>query len=151
MLERGKLDLIFHIDEGLLPSHISSEKLYREDWICAVARQSKFGDRLTLKQYLASCLPGAELVLTLVNWHETNGGEEFHLATRESTARVTSISFLDGLAPEAHYRRTPHVASRGGAPSFSSGSIWATSFARSQLNHSGKPNAAVHEGSMRRL
>ena len=54
MLERGKLDLIFHIDEGLLPSHFSSEKLYREDWICAVARQSRFGDRLTLKQYLAA-------------------------------------------------------------------------------------------------
>src|SRR6202795_3000653 len=54
MLERGKLDLIFHIDEGLLPSHFSSEKLYREDWICAVARESKFGDRLTLKQYLAA-------------------------------------------------------------------------------------------------
>ena len=54
MLERGKLDLILHIDEGLLPSHFSSEKLYREDWICAVARQSKFADRLTLKQYLAA-------------------------------------------------------------------------------------------------
>jgi DNA-binding transcriptional LysR family regulator len=54
MLERGKLDLILHIDDGLLPSHFSCEKLYREDWICAVARQSKFGDRLTLKQYLAA-------------------------------------------------------------------------------------------------
>jgi DNA-binding transcriptional LysR family regulator len=54
MLERGKLDLILHIDDGLLPSHLHSEKLYREDWICAVARQSKFGDRLTLKQYLAA-------------------------------------------------------------------------------------------------
>jgi DNA-binding transcriptional LysR family regulator len=54
LLERGKLDLILHIDDGLLPSHFSSEKLYREDWICAVARQSKFGDRLTLKQYLAA-------------------------------------------------------------------------------------------------
>ncbi|MGC1905714.1 MAG: LysR substrate-binding domain-containing protein [Candidatus Acidiferrum sp.] len=49
-----KLDLIFHIDEGLLSSHFSSEKLYREAWICAVARQSKFGDRLNLKQYLAA-------------------------------------------------------------------------------------------------
>ena len=54
MLERGKLDLILHIDEGLLPSHLNSEKLYREDWVCAVARQSRFGDRLTLKQYLAA-------------------------------------------------------------------------------------------------
>jgi DNA-binding transcriptional LysR family regulator len=54
MVERGKLDLILHIDEGLLPSHLCSEKLYREDWICAVARESKFGARLTLKQYLAA-------------------------------------------------------------------------------------------------
>jgi DNA-binding transcriptional LysR family regulator len=54
MLERGKLDLILHIDDGLLPSHFSSERLYREDWICAVSRQSRFGDRLTLKQYLAA-------------------------------------------------------------------------------------------------
>jgi DNA-binding transcriptional LysR family regulator len=54
VLEGGKLDLIFHIDEGLLPSHLSLERLYREDWICAVARQSKFGDRLALKQYLAA-------------------------------------------------------------------------------------------------
>jgi DNA-binding transcriptional LysR family regulator len=52
LVERGKLDLILHIDDGLLPSHFSSEKLYREDWVCAVARQSKFGHRLTLKQYL---------------------------------------------------------------------------------------------------
>jgi DNA-binding transcriptional LysR family regulator len=54
MVESGKLEVILHIDDGLLPSHFSSEKLYREDWICAVARQSKFGQRLTLKQYLAA-------------------------------------------------------------------------------------------------
>jgi DNA-binding transcriptional LysR family regulator len=54
MLERGKVDLVLHIDDGLLPSHFSSENLYQEDWVCAVARQSKFGDRLTLKQYLAA-------------------------------------------------------------------------------------------------
>lgn len=55
MVERGKLDLILHIiDDGLLPSHLSSERLYREDWICAVGRHSKFGDGLTLKQYLGA-------------------------------------------------------------------------------------------------
>jgi DNA-binding transcriptional LysR family regulator len=54
MLERGNLDLILHIDDGLLPSHLFSEKLYREEWVCAVGRRSKFGDRLTLKQYLAA-------------------------------------------------------------------------------------------------
>jgi DNA-binding transcriptional LysR family regulator len=66
MLERGELDLILHIDDGLLPSHFSSERLYREDWVCAVARRSKFGERLTLKQYLAAehlivtTLPGVQ-------------------------------------------------------------------------------------------
>jgi len=66
LLERGKLDLILHIDDGLLPSDLSSERLYREEWVCAVARQSKFGDRLTLKQYLAAehlivtTLPGVQ-------------------------------------------------------------------------------------------
>src|SRR6266576_6651777 len=48
------VDLVLHIDDGLLPSHFQSERLYREDWICAVARGSRFGDRLSLKQYLAA-------------------------------------------------------------------------------------------------
>jgi DNA-binding transcriptional LysR family regulator len=53
-VEHGQLDLVLHIDDGLLPSHFQSERLYKEDWICAVARDSHFGDRLTLKQYLAA-------------------------------------------------------------------------------------------------
>jgi hypothetical protein len=36
--------------------------------------------------------------------------------------------FLLVWHPEAHYGRAAHMASQGGAPSFSSGSIWATSF-----------------------
>ena len=55
LVEHGQLDLVLHIDDGLLPSHFQSERLYREDWICAVARESRFGDRLSLKQYLAAC------------------------------------------------------------------------------------------------
>jgi DNA-binding transcriptional LysR family regulator len=54
LVERGQLDLLLHIDDGLLPVHFHSERLYKEDWICAVARTSRFGDRLTLKQYLAT-------------------------------------------------------------------------------------------------
>ena len=54
LVEHGQLDLVLHIDDGLLPSHFQSERLYREDWICAVARDSRFGDRLSLKQYLAA-------------------------------------------------------------------------------------------------
>src|SRR6266702_8714654 len=54
LVEHGQLDLVLHIDDGLLPSHFPSERLYREDWVCAVARASHFGDRLPLKQYLAA-------------------------------------------------------------------------------------------------
>ena len=54
LVEHGQVDLVLHIDDGLLPSHFHSERLYREDWICAVARGSRFGDRLPLKQYLAA-------------------------------------------------------------------------------------------------
>src|SRR5712691_5540736 len=54
LVEHGQVDLVLHIDDGLLPSHFQSERLYREDWICAVARDSHFGDRLPLKQYLAA-------------------------------------------------------------------------------------------------
>jgi DNA-binding transcriptional LysR family regulator len=48
LVEHGQVDLVLHIDDGLLPSHFQSERLYREDWISAVARGSRFGDRLSL-------------------------------------------------------------------------------------------------------
>ena len=54
LLEHGQVDLVLRIDDGLLPAHFHSEKLYREDFICAVARDSHFGDRLSLKQYVAA-------------------------------------------------------------------------------------------------
>jgi DNA-binding transcriptional LysR family regulator len=54
LLEHGQLDLVLRIDDGLLPSHFHSERLYREEFICAVARESRFGSRLSLKQYLAA-------------------------------------------------------------------------------------------------
>src|SRR6202034_1801103 len=53
-VEHGQLDLVLHIDDGLLPSHFQSERLYREDWICAVAHDSHFDASLSLKQYLAA-------------------------------------------------------------------------------------------------
>ncbi len=54
LVERGQLDLILHIDDGLLPSSLQSERLYREDWVCVVARESRFGDRISLEEYLAA-------------------------------------------------------------------------------------------------
>ena len=67
-LERGKLDLILHIDDGLLPAHFRSEPLYREEWVCVVARPSRFGKSLSIKQYLdaehlvVGTLPGVQTI-----------------------------------------------------------------------------------------
>jgi DNA-binding transcriptional LysR family regulator len=68
LVEHAQLDLVLHIDDGLLPSHFQSERLYREDWVCAVAQNSRFGESLSLKQYLAashivvSTLPGVQTI-----------------------------------------------------------------------------------------
>jgi DNA-binding transcriptional LysR family regulator len=68
MLERGKLDVILHIDDGLLPAHFRSETLYREDWVCVVAREARVGKSLSLKQYLEAehlvvgTLPGVQTI-----------------------------------------------------------------------------------------
>src|SRR6202041_3964972 len=68
MLERGKLDLILHIDDGLLPAHFRSEPLYREEWVCVVARSSRFGKSPSLKHYLdaeqlvVGTLPGVQTI-----------------------------------------------------------------------------------------
>jgi DNA-binding transcriptional LysR family regulator len=68
LLEHGQLDLALQIDDGLLPSHLHSERLYRENWVCVVARESKHGDRLSLPEYAAadhiavSTLPGIQSI-----------------------------------------------------------------------------------------
>jgi len=68
MLEHGQLDVFFSISDVLHPSHFQAETLYREDWICAVARESPIGRRLTLAQYLAAdhlviaTLPGVQSI-----------------------------------------------------------------------------------------
>jgi DNA-binding transcriptional LysR family regulator len=54
LIEHGQVDLVLRNDEGLLPSHFQLERLHKEDWICAVVRESHFSDRLPLKQYLAA-------------------------------------------------------------------------------------------------
>jgi DNA-binding transcriptional LysR family regulator len=67
LVEHGQLDLGLHIDDGLLPSHFQSERLYKEDWICAVARESRFGDRLPRATSLLPPIPGCKQFRTN-NW-----------------------------------------------------------------------------------
>jgi len=65
-LERGQLDLIFLIEDGLLPSHLQFEPLYREEWVCLVDHDHPVREPFTLESYLASehiavsTLPGVQ-------------------------------------------------------------------------------------------
>jgi hypothetical protein len=103
--------------------------LHREDWICAVVRQSKFRDHLTLKQYLAA----EHLIVTVLTSVQNIPDEQLAVlgAKRRSSARMpyfdATLSCLSGteleLTPGAHYGRAACSDARGDAPSFSSRSI----------------------------
>lgn len=66
LIERGQLDLVLLIDDGLLPPHLQSEPVYREEWICLVDRNHPQREPFTVETYLAqdhiavSTLPGVQ-------------------------------------------------------------------------------------------
>src|SRR6202023_2507323 len=100
LVEHGQLALVLHIDDGLLPSHFHSERLYREDWICAVARGSRFGERLSLSQYLAA----SHIVVSTYAGVQTIPDKQLAAvgATRSSCIRVpyfgVAVQCLPGTA-----------------------------------------------------
>ncbi|HTH52833.1 MAG TPA: LysR family transcriptional regulator [Edaphobacter sp.] len=51
-VDRGRVDLVLSNDEVLVPTHLRSQRLYRERFWCIVARGSRWPERLTLKRYL---------------------------------------------------------------------------------------------------
>ena len=53
-LGNGKLDLVFHADDGMAPAHFSKETFLEQDLVCVVSRRSRFTRGITLKQYLAA-------------------------------------------------------------------------------------------------
>jgi DNA-binding transcriptional LysR family regulator len=52
-LDHGRLDLVLSNDDILTPSHLVSQRLYRERWYCIVAKDSPLPERISLKRYLA--------------------------------------------------------------------------------------------------
>jgi DNA-binding transcriptional LysR family regulator len=52
-LDHGRLDLVLSNDDILTPSHLVSQRLYRERWYCIVAKESPLPERISLKRYLA--------------------------------------------------------------------------------------------------
>jgi len=51
-MERGRLDLTLNADDGHTPARFHREVIFRDDFVCVVARESKYSRRLTLRQYL---------------------------------------------------------------------------------------------------
>ena len=51
-MERGRVDLILHADDGRIPAHFSREVLFKEEFLCVVAKGVHSQSRFTLSQYL---------------------------------------------------------------------------------------------------
>ena len=51
-MERGRLDLLLHADDGHVPTQYPREVIFEEEFVCVVAKDSPFSSRLTAKQYL---------------------------------------------------------------------------------------------------
>jgi DNA-binding transcriptional LysR family regulator len=53
-MEKGRLDLVLVADDGYAPAHFAKEVIFEVDFVCVVARESRFSRAVTLKQYLAA-------------------------------------------------------------------------------------------------
>ena len=51
-MERGRLDLALNADDGHTPDRFHREVIYEDDFVCVVAKASRYSRRLTFKQYL---------------------------------------------------------------------------------------------------
>jgi DNA-binding transcriptional LysR family regulator len=84
-LERGRLDLLLNADDGYMPSQFSTEVLYEEDFVCVVAKESRYPRQLTLKQYLQASHIGVTILGGMQTIPEKRLGDlglKRHLAMR---------------------------------------------------------------------
>ncbi len=51
-MDRGRADLLLYADDGNVPSHFARQALFVEEFVCVVASQSTYTNRLTLRDYL---------------------------------------------------------------------------------------------------
>jgi DNA-binding transcriptional LysR family regulator len=53
-MEKGRIDLVLIADDGTAPAHFAKEVIFEVDFVCVVAKKSRFSKALTLKQYLSA-------------------------------------------------------------------------------------------------
>jgi DNA-binding transcriptional LysR family regulator len=51
-MERGRLDLALNADDSHTPDRFHREVIYEDDFVCVVAKTSRYARKLTLRQYL---------------------------------------------------------------------------------------------------
>lgn len=84
-MERGRIDLILHADDGHAPLHYPREVIFEEEFVCVVAREASYARQLTLAQYLnashigITTFDGAQ---TIPDQRLTAAGEKRHCAFR---------------------------------------------------------------------
>ena len=61
-MEKGRIDLLLVADDGVAPSHLAREIIFEVEFVCVVAKESRFKHALTLKQYLAADHIGINIV-----------------------------------------------------------------------------------------
>lgn len=50
--DRGRLDLLFHVDDGHVAPHYERQALLQEEFVCVVDRNGPYGSKLDLSEYL---------------------------------------------------------------------------------------------------
>jgi len=53
-MEKGRIDLVLNADDGYAPAHLAKEAIFEVEFVCVVAKESRFSRAFTLKQYLAA-------------------------------------------------------------------------------------------------
>ena len=53
-MEKGRIDLMLVADDGYVPTHFANEVIFEVDFVCVVAKESRFSGGLTLKHYLVA-------------------------------------------------------------------------------------------------
>ena len=53
-MEKGRLDRVLVADDGYAPTRLAKEVIFEVDFVCIVAKESRFSRALTLKQYRAA-------------------------------------------------------------------------------------------------
>jgi DNA-binding transcriptional LysR family regulator len=53
-MEKARIDLVLNADDGYAPAHLAKEAIFEVEFVCVVAKESRFSRAFTLKQYLAA-------------------------------------------------------------------------------------------------